>query len=66
LPGYGDGSDLDREAIDAYVSMIQSGEINITNVPSTYKAEVAKRVGQTEETGGETPGFLGRLLERIL
>jgi hypothetical protein len=51
---------LDQEAIAAYVSMIDSGEITLSNVPQAYRAEVVKRTGQVgfEE---ETPGLWERL-----
>ncbi len=46
LPGYEEEGGLDMEAVEAYVSMVQSGEINLTNVPSEYRDEVSKRVSQ--------------------
>ena len=58
LPGYEGEGGLDMEAVEAYVSMINSGEINLTNVPSEYRDEVSKRVSQG---GTETTGLLGRI-----
>jgi len=39
---------LDQEAVEAYASMISSGEITLSNVPADYRTEVGKLLGQVE------------------
>jgi len=54
------GEGLDQEAITAYASMINSGEITLSNVPADYRAEVTKIVSQ-EGGEEEIPSFWDRL-----
>ena len=47
--------ELDEQTVNAWVSMVMSGQVSITNVPSEYRSEVTKRMNET--SGGEEGGL---------
>jgi len=56
---------LDPDAVDAYVSMIESGEITLANVPKEYKDEVSKRRNMGIVETEEGTNIWDRIKERL-